>query len=71
MFYLIIYIYVRSFQPVINIKPINEILCILLLYSVFEVECGCHLELSGKESTYQCNRCGFDPWVGKSLWKKK
>ena len=21
--------------------------------------------LSGKESTCQCRRCGFDPWVGK------
>jgi len=22
--------------------------------------------LSGKESAYQCKRCGFSPWVGKS-----
>ena len=21
--------------------------------------------LGGKESAYQCRRCGFDPWVGK------
>ena len=21
--------------------------------------------LNGKESTYQCRRCGFSPWVGK------
>ena len=42
-----------------------------LLYLVFEVERYRHLELSGKESTYQCKRCGFDPWVGKTPWKKK
>ena len=22
--------------------------------------------LNGKESTYQCRRCGFNPWVGNS-----
>ena len=27
--------------------------------------------LSGKESTYQCKRCRFDPWVGKSAWRRK
>ena len=30
--------------------------------------------LSGEESTCQCRRlgiCGFDPWVGKILWRKK
>ena len=27
--------------------------------------------LNGKESACQCRRCGFDPWVGKSLWRKK
>ena len=26
--------------------------------------------LSGKESAYQCRRCGFDPWVGKILWRR-
>ena len=26
---------------------------------------------SGKESTCQCRRCGFDPWVGKICWKRK
>ena len=29
---------------------------------------------SGKESTCQyrrCKRCGFDPWVGKILWRRK
>ena len=30
--------------------------------------------LSGKESACQCRRCrrhGFDPWVRKSLWRRK
>ena len=25
----------------------------------------------GKESTCQCKRCGFDPWVGKIPWWRK
>ena len=27
--------------------------------------------LSGKESTYQCRRCQFDPWVRKKPWSRK
>ena len=27
--------------------------------------------LSGKESACQCRRYGFDPWVGKTPWRKK
>ena len=27
--------------------------------------------LNGKESTCQCRRHGFDPWVGKVLWRRK
>ena len=26
--------------------------------------------LSGKESTWQCRRQGFDPWVGKIPWRR-
>ena len=26
---------------------------------------------SGKESTCQCRRHGFNPWVGKILWSRK
>ena len=26
---------------------------------------------SGKEPTWQCRRCGFDPWVRKSPWRRK
>ena len=25
----------------------------------------------GKEFNCQCRRCGFDPWVGKILWRRK
>ena len=28
-------------------------------------------QLSGKESTCQCRRCGFSPWVGKIPWLRK
>ena len=27
--------------------------------------------LSGKESTCQCRRRGFDPWIGKMPWRRK
>ena len=27
--------------------------------------------LSGKESAYQCRRCGFEPWVRKIPWRRK
>jgi len=27
--------------------------------------------LSGKESTCQCRRGGFNPWVGKISWRRK
>ena len=32
---------------------------------------GVPRQLSGKESTCQCRRCGFNPWVGKILWRRK
>jgi len=33
--------------------------------------CGFPWWLSGKESTCQCMRCGFDPWVRKTPWSRK
>ena len=27
--------------------------------------------LIGKETTCQCRRCGFNPWVGKIPWRRK
>ena len=33
--------------------------------------CGFLWWLRGKESTCQCRRCRFDPWVGKIPWIRK
>ena len=32
---------------------------------------GLPRRFSGKESTCQCRRCGFHPWVGKIPWRRK
>ena len=32
---------------------------------------GASLVFRSKESTCQCSRCGFDPWVGKIPWSRK
>ena len=32
---------------------------------------GLAMLLSGKESTCQCRRCRFNPWVRKISWKRK
>ena len=32
---------------------------------------GLHWWFSGKESTCQCRRCRFDPWVEKIPWRRK
>ena len=29
------------------------------------------LRLNGKESAFLCRRPGFDPWVGKSPWRRE
>ena len=34
-------------------------------------DCGLPKLLSGKESTCQCRRHGFNPWVGKIPWRRK
>ena len=41
--------------------------CILGAYHVL----GLPRWLSGKESTCQCRRCGFDPWDGRVPWRRK
>ena len=59
--------------------------CCLILHFPNGLRCGvpfhmliCHLSVfgisggaSGRESTCQCRRCGFDPWVGKITWSRK
>jgi len=37
----------------------------------FRVKSGLPWQLSGKEFTCQCRRCGLDPWVGKVPWRRK
>ena len=35
------------------------------------IQTGASLEFRSKDSTCQCSRCGFDPWVGKIPWRRK
>ena len=46
---------------------------VLLRYNWHTVQCkfGLFWWLSGKESTCQCRRHGFNSWVGKMLWRRK
>ena len=37
----------------------------------FRVTTGLPQCLNGKESTFQCRRHGFDPWVRKIPWRRK
>ena len=32
---------------------------------------GCPGDLDSEESTCQCRRPGFDPWVGKPPWRRE
>ena len=48
--------------------------CIPILLHLLEpeyLENGLPRWLRGKESSCQCWRCGFNPWVGKILWREK
>ena len=46
--------------------------CLYTLLYVFAIHTyGLPWQISGKESTCQCRRCGFDPWVGKIPWRRK
>ena len=54
----------------------DKISIFLLLESLWDtITLLCHFVLdcwcSGKESTCQCRRHGFDPWVGKIPWRRK
>ena len=39
--------------------------------AVVNTVCGLPWWFSGKESTCQCKRCGFTPWVWKIPWRRK
>ena len=41
------------------------------IHAIFMVCMGLPQCLSGKESTCQCRRQEFDPWVGKISWRRK
>ena len=41
-----------------------------ILISIYSTSCLPRWH-SGKESTCQCGGWGFDPWVGKILWRRK
>ena len=47
--------------------PIGPYICIVILEGIN----GLPRYLSGKESSYQCRRWGFDPWVGKIPWRRE
>ena len=38
---------------------------------VWDTLCWIPWWLSGKESTCQCRRCGFDPWIRNISWRRK
>ena len=44
---------------------------ILLWFYTYVTRLGLPRWLSGKESTCQCRRCGFNPWVGKTPLRRK
>ena len=41
------------------------------IYTNYYINMGLPRWLSGKESTCQCRKCGFNPWVGKVPWSRK
>ena len=57
--YLLMYVYTHIYKQ-LDKKHIYILLCI-----------GLSMCLGGKESTCQCRRCGFNPWVKKIPWRRK
>ena len=68
-----------SVLPLVTVWKVLDInMSVFLLGSLGggNLKQGCKLQgllwwLSGKESTCQCRRLWFDPWVGKILWWRK
>ena len=56
-----------------KISPSNVVACQMSLFTYFKLKepYGLPWWLSGKESTCQCRRCGFEPWAGKLPWRRK
>ena len=47
-------------------KTVGGCVCVILDFAL-----GHPWQLTGKESTCQCRRLEFDPWVGKIPWRRK
>ena len=47
-------------------KTVGGCVCVILDFALRRP-----WQLTGKESTCQCRRPGFDPWVGKIPWGRK
>ena len=43
----------------------------VLLCKLFRPLCMLSLELRWQRICLQCRRCGFNPWVGKILWRRE
>ena len=43
----------------------------IVSYLAYLIMTGLPWRLSSKEFACQCRRCGFDPWVRKTPWRKK
>ena len=55
----------------IRIMKIKVIVVIIIIIILIKYLGGLPWWLRGKESTCQCRRYGFDPWVRKILWRRK
>ena len=49
----------------------NPFLIFLYILNMLILYLGLPWWVSGKESTCQCRRHGFSPWVGRILWRRK
>ena len=52
-------------------NPLQTLYLLLMYCWEFESAKLTFLWLSDKESTCQCRRPGFDPWMGKIPWRSK
>ena len=59
--------FVLMLYSIVNIIPYYCMVCPFLR----SIKCELPWRLSGKESTYQCRRFGFNPWVGKIPRRRK
>ena len=63
-------------MPNRNFPPRGPSWCPLLLFDILYLDfthyyLGPPRQFSGKESTCQCRKCRFNPWVEKSPWRRK